>query len=216
MSILVLIISCTIAAYLLGSIPTAIWYGEAYFGFDIRKHGSGNAGATNTFRVLGKRAGTIVLLIDAIKGWIATSLALMMYYGHLIDWSECQNLKLLFGFAAVLGHIFPVFSNFKGGKGVATLLGMVMSVHPEAALVCMVIFFLVFMSFHYVSLGAIIASFSFPVLLLLKTFGKENDLVIVFGFILFLLILITHRKNVVRLFKGQENRIYLRPKKDSV
>lgn len=208
-----IIIAGVIVAYLLGSIPTAIWYGEAYFGVDVRKHGSGNAGATNTFRVLGKRAGTIVLLIDAIKGWMATSLALMMYYGHLIDWADCQNLKLLFGFMAVLGHIFPVFSKFKGGKGVATLLGMVMSVHPEAALVCMMIFFLVFISFHYVSLGAIIASLAFPVLLLLKTFGQENSLVIVFGFLLFGMIVITHRKNIVKLLKGQENKMFLRKKK---
>ena len=109
MSLIVLIIACTIAAYLLGSIPTAIWYGEAYFGVDVRKHGSGNAGATNTFRVLGKRAGTVVLLIDAIKGWIATSIALMLYYAHIIDWADCQNLKLLFGFVAVFGHIFQYF-----------------------------------------------------------------------------------------------------------
>ena len=99
MSLIILIIACTIAAYLLGSIPTAIWYGEAYFGVDVRKHGSGNAGATNTFRVLGKRAGTVVLLIDAIKGWLATSLALMLYYGHLIEWTECQNLKLLINYS---------------------------------------------------------------------------------------------------------------------
>lgn len=213
MSLIVIIVASTIAAYLLGSIPTAIWYGDAYFGVDVRKHGSGNAGATNTFRVLGKRAGTIVLLIDAIKGWIATSIALMLYYVHIIDWADCQNLKLLLGFAAVFGHIFPVFSNFKGGKGVATLLGMVMSVHPEAALVCMVIFFLVFISFHYVSLGAIIASLSFPVLLLLKTFGPENTLVIVFGFSLFGMIVITHRKNIVKIFNGQENKMFLRKKK---
>ncbi len=208
-----LIFACAVVAYLLGSIPTAIWYGEAYFGIDVRKHGSGNAGATNTFRVLGKRAGTVVLLIDALKGWIATSLALMLYYGHLIEWNDCQQLKLVFGFAAVIGHIFPVFSDFKGGKGVATLLGMVMSVHPEAALVCMVIFFVVFLSFNYVSLGAIVASFAFPILLLLKTFGKENDLVIVFGFLLFIMIVVTHRKNIVRLLRGQENRIYLRKRK---
>lgn len=208
-----LIFACAVVAYLLGSIPTAIWYGEAYFGIDVRKHGSGNAGATNTFRVLGKRAGTVVLLIDALKGWIATSLALMLYYGHLIEWDDCQQLKLVFGFAAVIGHIFPVFSDFKGGKGVATLLGMVMSVHPEAALVCMVIFFVVFLSFNYVSLGAIVASFAFPILLLLKTFGKENDLVIVFGFLLFIMIVVTHRKNIVRLLRGQENRIYLRKRK---
>ncbi len=208
-----LIFACAVVAYLLGSIPTAIWYGEAYFGIDVRKHGSGNAGATNTFRVLGKRAGTVVLLIDALKGWIATSLALMLYYGHLIEWDDCQQLKLVFGFAAVIGHIFPVFSDFKGGKGVATLLGMVMSVHPEAALVCMVIFFVVFLSFNYVSLGAIVASFAFPILLLLKTFGKENDLVIIFGFLLFIMIVVTHRKNIVRLLRGQENRIYLRKRK---
>jgi glycerol-3-phosphate acyltransferase PlsY len=96
---------------------------------------------------------------------------------------------------------------------VATLLGMVMSVHPEAALVCMMIFFLVFISFHYVSLGAIIASLAFPILLLLKTFGQENSLVIVFGFLLFGMIVVTHRKNIVKLFKGQENKMFLRKKK---
>lgn len=209
----IVIVCCTVIAYLLGSIPTALWYGEAYFGLDIRKHGSGNAGATNTFRVLGKRAGTIVLLIDAIKGWIATSIAMMLYYSHLIDWNDCETLKLIFGFAAVLGHVFPVFSNFKGGKGVATLLGMVMSVHAEAALVCMVIFFLVFLASNYVSLGSIIASLAFPVLLVLKTFGNENDLNIIFGFALFLMVAVTHRKNIVRLLKGEESRIYFRPKK---
>ncbi|MFC0184647.1 acyl-phosphate glycerol-3-phosphate acyltransferase [Pseudarcicella hirudinis] len=209
----IVIVCCTVIAYLLGSIPTALWYGEAYFGLDIRKHGSGNAGATNTFRVLGKRAGTIVLLIDAIKGWIATSIAMMLYYSHLIDWNDCETLKLIFGFAAVLGHVFPAFSNFKGGKGVATLLGMVMSVHAEAALVCMVIFFLVFLASNYVSLGSIIASLAFPVLLVLKTFGNENDLNIIFGFALFLMVAVTHRKNIVRLLKGEESRIYFRPKK---
>jgi acyl phosphate:glycerol-3-phosphate acyltransferase len=213
MILTLLIIGGTIAAYLLGSIPTGIWYGEAYFGMDIRKHGSGNAGATNTFRVLGKRAGTIVLLIDAIKGWIATSIALMLYYSHLIDWNDCESLKLVFGLSAVVGHIFPIFSKFKGGKGVATLLGMVMSVHAEAALVCMVIFFLVFLASNYVSLGSIIAALSFPMLLVLQAFGQENLLVIIFGFVLFLLIAITHRKNIVRLFQGKESRIYLRPKK---
>ena len=208
-----IIIVCCFAAYLLGSIPTAIWYGEAYFGMDIRKHGSGNAGATNTFRVLGKKAGTVVLFIDAMKGWIATSLSLILYYTNLVDWSDCQTLKLIFGFSAVIGHVFPVFSNFKGGKGVATLLGMVLSVHPEAALVCMLIFFVVFMSFHYVSLGAILASLAFPILLVLKTFGKENGLVIGFGFVLFGMIVITHRKNIIRLMRGEENRIYLKKKK---
>jgi glycerol-3-phosphate acyltransferase PlsY len=125
------------------------------------------------------------------------------------------NIKVGFWFCSGGWTYFPVFSNFKGGKGVATLLGMVMSVHPEAALVCMVIFFVVFMSFHYVSLGAIIASLAFPVLLLLRTFGKENESVIVFGFMLFGMIVITHRKNIVRLMRGQESRIYLRKRKSN-
>ncbi|MFN8357717.1 MAG: glycerol-3-phosphate 1-O-acyltransferase PlsY [Spirosomataceae bacterium] len=203
------IVSCALLAYLLGSVPTAVWYGLAYFGIDIRQHGSGNAGATNTFRVLGKRAGTAVMLIDILKGWTATSLALILYYLQVIDLQGVIACKILFGTMAVVGHIFPVFAHFKGGKGVATLLGMVLSLHPEAALLCIAVFLLVMITFRYVSLASMIAALAFPLSMIFRLFGTESSLTIIFGFVFFLIIVITHQKNIIRLIRGQESRTYL-------
>lgn len=215
----VLLISLTtVLAYLLGSIPTAVWYGQGYFGIDIREHGSGNAGATNTFRVLGKRAGTIVMLVDVLKGCTAAILSTLLWYGDVITNNEILTFKIVFGLVAVIGHLYPVFADFKGGKGVASLLGMVLAIHPEMAAVCIGIFLLVVIASQYVSLGSIMAALAFPVLLLLRIFGeKEPPLLIVFGFIIFLMVVLTHQKNIGRLLRGQENRtvlIRLRKKRD--
>lgn len=201
--------SAFITAYLLGAIPAAIWYGLAYFGVDVRKYGSGNAGATNTFRVLGKRAGTIVLLIDVLKGWTATMLAHILFFLDAIDASQILTFKLILGFLAVVGHLYPVFARFKGGKGVATSLGMILATDPQVASVCIAIFVLVLLASHYVSLSSIVAAFAFPMLLLLGVFGKSSTLLIVFGFVLFAIVVITHKKNIVKLLNGNENRIYL-------
>ncbi len=203
------ICSAIITAYLLGSIPSAIWYGEAYFGIDVRKFGSGNAGATNTFRVLGKRAGTIVLLIDVLKGWTATKLASILFFLEVIQPAQVPTFKLILGFAAVLGHLYPIFVRFKGGKGVATSLGMILAIDPLVASVCIVIFVLVLLVSHYVSLSSIIAAFAFPMMLVLGIFGKASTLLIVFGFILFAVVVITHQKNIVRLLNGNESRVNL-------
>lgn len=198
-----------IGAYLLGSIPTSVWYGIGYFGIDVRQHGSGNAGATNTFRVLGKRAGTIVMLIDVLKGWTATCLALLLFYFNVIDDTQLLTYKIVFGIIAIVGHIFPVFVGFKGGKGVATLLGMVLAVHPELALMSITIFILTLLTSQYVSLSSILATLAFPVLSLLGMFGQPDTLLVVFGFVMFLLVVITHQKNIVRLFNGNESRVKL-------
>ncbi|MCU0341127.1 MAG: glycerol-3-phosphate 1-O-acyltransferase PlsY, partial [Spirosomaceae bacterium] len=147
-----------VTAYLLGSIPSAVWYGEAYFGIDVRKHGSGNAGATNTFRVLGKKAGTMVLLMDIFKGWTATMLAVILYHLSVIEDTQILTFKLLLGAMSVLGHLFSVFVKFKGGKGVATSLGMVLAMNPQVALMCIAIFLVVLIVSHYVSLSSIIAA----------------------------------------------------------
>ncbi|AXE19874.1 acyl-phosphate glycerol 3-phosphate acyltransferase [Runella rosea] len=203
------ICSAIITAYLLGSIPSAIWYGEAYFGIDVRKFGSGNAGATNTFRVLGKRAGTIVLLIDVLKGWTATKLASILFFLEVIQPAQVPTFKLILGFAAVLGHLYPIFVRFKGGKGVATSLGMILAIDPLVASVCIVIFVLVLLVSHYVSLSSIIAAFAFPMMLVLGIFGKASTLLIVFGFLLFAVVVITHQKNIVRLLNGNESRVNL-------
>lgn len=204
-----LILAGALLAYLLGSVPTAVWYGLAFSGIDIRTKGSGNAGATNTFRVLGKRAGIIVLLIDVLKGWLAANLALMMNYAGLITTEERLPLKMLFGVIAVLGHLFPVFARFRGGKGVATLLGVMMSIHPEAAGTCIGVFLLILLLTGYVSLSSMVAALAFPLMLGFNLFGKEKLLLIVFGAALALLIVYTHHKNIYRLLRGQENRVGL-------
>lgn len=201
-----LIAVLAVVAYLIGSICSAVWLGKAYYGIDIRKHGSGNSGATNTFRVLGKKPGTIVMLIDIFKGWAATSLAGLLVIFDAISVSNLVVFQLLFGGLAVVGHIFPVYERFKGGKGVATLLGMMLAIQPEVALVCMVIFIIVLFTSRYVSLGSMIAALAFPVLLLLPRFHPENPILIIFGFILFAVVVLTHRKNINRLIAGEESK----------
>lgn len=198
-----------IGAYLLGSIPTSVWYGIGYFGVDVREHGSGNAGASNTFRILGKRAGTIVMLIDVLKGWTATCLALLLYYFNVIGQEELLTYKIIFGIVAIVGHIFPIFVKFKGGKGIATLLGMVLAVHGELALVCITIFIFTLLTSHVVSLSSMLATLAFPVVSLLGFFGPPEPLLVVFGFVMFILVVLTHQKNIARMLKGNENRVNL-------
>ncbi|WP_018479882.1 glycerol-3-phosphate 1-O-acyltransferase PlsY [Pontibacter roseus] len=195
-----------LAAYLIGSISTAVWIGKAYYGMDIRQHGSGNSGATNTFRVLGKKPGTIVMLIDIFKGWVATSLAGLLVIFNAVEADDLIIYKLIMGALAVLGHIFPVYERFKGGKGVATLLGMMLAIHLEVALMCMVIFVIVLFTSRYVSLGSMIAALAFPILLLLPRFHPDNPILIVFGFVLFAVVALTHRKNINRLLQGEESK----------
>lgn len=200
-------------AYLLGSIPTSIWIGKSLQGIDIRMHGSKNAGATNTFRVLGKKAGWTVLMIDILKGTLAANLPHFFpesFFGGYKD--EFLILQLVAGFSAVFGHVFPVFAQFRGGKGVATSLGIVLGINPPAAAVCLSIFLLVFITSRYVSLGAITAALCFPVV---SYFFIHNDtrIMIVFTVILGVLVIWAHRKNIERLLKGTENRMNLFSKK---
>ena len=205
-----LFVAALLLAYLLGSIPTAYWYGKTFFNIDIREHGSGNAGATNTFRVLGKRAGTVVMLVDVLKGFAAASLAQLLRKTGTLTESEWLGCALLFGFIAVIGHLYPIFAQFKGGKGVATLLGMVLAIRPEAAVVCIGVWLLVVIASQYVSLGSLLAALAFPILLLLRAFGQpENPILIGFGFLVFLMVAITHKKNIGRLIQGNESRTVL-------
>ncbi|WPP48082.1 glycerol-3-phosphate 1-O-acyltransferase PlsY [Catalinimonas niigatensis] len=208
------IITSVIVAYLLGSIPSAVWYGLRFHNTDVRKHGSGNAGATNTFRVLGKRAGTIVMLVDILKGLSATMLAFFLIRMQAIDHGQLIEYKLLLGVVAVIGHVFPLYTNFKGGKGVATLLGMVVSVQPLVALSCILIFLLTLTFSKYVSLSSLLATLAFPLLLMVPPFKTDEPILIFFGFLMFIVLAITHKKNIRRLLSGDENRTYLWAKKD--
>lgn len=211
---ILLFITLGLLAYMIGSIPTAVWYGRFFHGIDVREHGSMNAGATNTFRVLGKKAGAIVFGIDVLKGFLATSLAVFLYnYDRIWDY-EVAEFKILYGILAVLGHIYPVFAKFKGGKGVATSLGLGLCMFPEVAFICLCIFFIILAVSHYVSLGSILATLAFPLLMFTRWFKPDDYLLIIFGFVAFALVLYTHRKNIVRLLNGNENKIYLISKKD--
>lgn len=210
------LVGIVVLAYIFGSIPSAVWFGGAFYGIDVREYGSGNAGATNTFRVLGSRAGAIVMFVDILKGWTATNLP------YLLDSSivgmpnspQFVNFQLALGVIAVLGHLFPVFAGFRGGKGVATLFGMVVAIHPPAALCCVTVFVLTLLISHYVSLSSILAGFTFPFSIAF-VFHTSIPSVLLYGIAICALILVTHQKNIERLLKGHESKIYFFKKKES-
>lgn len=201
-------LSALVAAYLFGSIPTAVWIGQAFYGIDVREYGSGNAGATNTFRVLGKNAGIAVMLLDIFKGWTATNLAYLIGLSVTGPQHSVQfvNYQLALGIIAVMGHLFPVFAGFRGGKGIATLFGMILAVHSMAALVCVLVFVSVLLISKYVSLSSIAAGFSFP-LSVIFLFHSPLRSIVVYGMCICILILVTHQKNIERLLKGKEAKV---------
>ncbi|MBF9236457.1 glycerol-3-phosphate 1-O-acyltransferase PlsY [Hymenobacter sp. BT683] len=205
------IVLALLAAYLLGSIPTALWVGRRFFGLaDIREHGSGNAGATNTFRVLGPKAGTAVLLVDALKGFVAAYFLPMwlVAQGAIAPEHELY-FKLACGVLAIVGHIFPVFAQFRGGKGVATVLGMMLGVAPATVGVCMLVFIVMLLLFRYVSLASMTAGLTFALLQLLPQFRPAQPFMVYVGFVLAVLLIYTHRANIGRLRSGTESRVPL-------
>ncbi|RFZ90517.1 glycerol-3-phosphate 1-O-acyltransferase [Mucilaginibacter conchicola] len=207
-------ISALILAYLFGSIPTAVWIGQAFYNIDVREYGSGNAGATNTFRVLGKKAGIPVMLLDILKGWTATNLAYMVGVSTTGAFHSIAfvNLQLALGVAAVMGHLFPVFAGFRGGKGIATLFGMILAINLPAALLCVSVFIVTLLITRYVSLSSILAGFIYPigVTFIFPVYVKS---VIIYGMCIFILVLVTHQKNIERLLKGKESKVNLFKKK---
>lgn len=190
----------------MGSIPTAVWLGKRFYGIDVREFGSGNAGATNTFRVLGKKAGIPVLAIDILKGTFAVLLAFLSPY-HF-DTNPFVNFQLALGIAALIGHVFPVFAGFRGGKGVATILGIVICLTPVTSALVLIVFLSILISTRYVSLSSILAGISYPILLnfVLK---NENQTLLTFSVFVAILLVITHKKNISRLLKRQESRVNL-------
>jgi len=207
------------AAYLLGSIPSAVWIGKSFYNIDVREHGSGNAGATNTFRVLGKKPGTIVLLMDILKGYLACTLVYLFASVYTdFDWNAYRivNIQLMLGASAVIGHLLPIFAGFKGGKGIATLAGMIIALNPLAAACAIGIFLIVLLTTRFVSVGSMIGGVSIPVLFV-SVFGKSmpefrQPSVIIFTIAIAVLVVITHRKNINRLIHGNENKAKLFPR----
>ncbi len=195
-----------LAAYLLGSIPSAVWVGKLFFGVDVRDHGSKNAGATNTFRVLGKKAGFPVLFMDIFKGWGAVTL-LSSFCAYDAGTNQFVNFQLAVGMSAVFGHIYPIYARFKGGKGVATLLGIIVAIHAEAAGIAFGVFLITFLISKYVSLGAIMAALAFPFIVIFIFKSQDTPSLIYFSIVMSLLVLYTHRANIDRLLKKEENKM---------
>ena len=191
-----------IVAYILGSIPNALWIGKVFKGIDVREHGSKNTGSTNAARVLGAKLGILTLILDISKGVIPTLIATMLL--------DSSISVILVGICAILGHSFSIFMKFKGGKAVATTVGVFIVLVPGAILLVAVIFFLVFGITRYVSLSSMIGAISLPIWIIL--FYKNIPLTI-FGIIIAILIIVRHKSNIQRLLNGTESKFSINKKK---
>jgi len=194
-----------VLAYLLGSIPAAVWIGKSFHNIDVRDHGSGNAGTTNVIRVLGWKTGIPVLLVDVAKGLLASMLPVFF---NLADKGSglITNLQILAGVTAIIGHIFPVFAGFRGGKGVATVFGVLLALQPLLTISCLVVFFIVIMLTGIVSVSSMSAGVSFPILLFLF-FNPSSVIFKIFSVLVAIALIVTHRKNIGRLLRGEEKKL---------
>ena len=204
------IISAVILAYLLGSIPFAVWTGLLFFKKDVRKEGSGNAGTTNVIRVLGWKAGIPVFLLDVMKGWMAVSIT-MFFPEQVLAGDHIYYLGVILAVAVVMGHIYPVFAGFKGGKGIATLLGVGIALYPFSGLAALGVFFIVFFLSGYVSLSSIISCISFPFLSFFL-FGNTELPLLILSVAVAVFVPLMHTKNIRRLISGTESRFLYKRK----
>jgi len=191
-----------VSAYLIGSVSFSYLAGRLLRGIDLRQHGSGNLGASNTFRVLGRGPGVMVLALDTLKGYLALALAGYLSFGNL-------TVEVLAGLAVILGHIFTLFHGFRGGKGVATGLGVFLYLVPQGVLAALVVFLAVFLSSGYVSLGSITAALTLPLVLFIQRyiFGRSiPGLILAFATLTAFVIIFKHASNIRRLLAGTENR----------
>lgn len=195
-------------SYITGSIPTSIILGKIVKGIDIREHGSGNAGGTNVFRVLGWKPALVVVVIDIFKGWLPPAIyATILFQGQPI--TNIGIVQILCGFATVLGHTYTIFAGFRGGKGIGTLAGMLLALFPIALPLCIIVFIITLILTGYVSLSSILATVALPIILLvLPIFGiqQSTSSLLIFALLVPLFAIFTHRSNIVRLRDGTENR----------
>jgi len=200
-----------VLAYLMGSFSSAVWIGKWFYNTDVRTQGSGNAGATNTIRVLGARAGIVVMIIDIVKAWGAVMLA-PFFAQNSLNSSQLIDYQIVLGALAVLGHVFPLFTGFKGGKGVASLVGVIIALYsPYIFLIVLGWFAMVFIVTRYVSLASITASILFSVLAIF-VFHEQNVYLIILASFIAVFIPLTHHKNIRRLIKGEESKLTFRKK----
>ncbi|MDX1699913.1 MAG: glycerol-3-phosphate 1-O-acyltransferase PlsY [Melioribacteraceae bacterium] len=212
-----------ILSYLVGSIPVSIIMTKIIKGVDVRDFGSGNAGGTNASRVLGKKYGVLIILLDALKGVIAVVLISRLYFGsfpfpNTTPFDDFTLVQIIAGVAAIIGHIWTIFAGFKGGKGIATGLGVLVSIVTIDLLVALGIFLAVMFISKYISLASITAAISVPVTMIVREniFGVEipsYHTILPFVIGIALLVIYTHRSNVERLLRGSENKISLSKKK---
>jgi acyl phosphate:glycerol-3-phosphate acyltransferase len=187
-------------AYLAGSIPTGLWMGRWLLGIDLREHGSGNLGATNAFRILGRKIGAAVLILDVLKGLLP-----VIFLPRVLGLSSTPGTELLIGGAAIAGHIFSMFVSFKGGKGVATALGVFLAVATTPMLIVLAIGVVIIVITGYVSLASITGAVLLPILIY---FSSLSPIVLVVSCIISIMVIVRHRTNIKRLYLGGENRIY--------
>ncbi len=195
-----------LVSYLLGSIPTSVWVGKWFFNKDIREEGSGNAGATNTFRVLGSWAAIPVMVVDVLKG-VAAVLMIGYFVPDGLSNNQLIYIQITAGFCAVIGHALPVFAGFRGGKGVATLFGVGIVLYPLAVWVAVGVFVLVLVMTAYVSLGSMIGALVFSISALF-IFPSNHLGLMLLAIVVSIFIIWTHRTNIGRLWKGEENRLW--------
>ncbi len=200
------VLSAFIIAYLLGSVPTAVWAGKIFRGIDLREHGSGNAGAANAIRILGWKIGVPVLSIDMAKGWLAAMLPVLFNLAEN-ETSLSTNLQIGTGVTAIIGHILPVFARFRGGKGVATASGVLLAIHPLLTLACLGIFLVVLLSSRIMSVASLSAGIAFPILLFF-IFDTPSPLFRIFSITIALALIFTHRNNIRRLVRGEEKKLF--------
>jgi glycerol-3-phosphate acyltransferase PlsY len=220
-----LLATIVILSYLIGSIPTSIIVSKLTKGIDIREHGSGNAGGTNVMRVLGWKHGLLVILLDTLKGVLAVVVVARLHYGSIpfqnaTPFDDFTLVQVIAGISAVIGHIWTVFAGFKGGKGIATALGVLVMIITVDMLVAVGIFVLVVTISRYVSLGSIVGAISVPLTLVVR----ENlfdagipgyNMLLPFVIFLAMLVIFTHRKNVIRLLNGNESKVSFKKKTKS-
>ena len=200
-----------VISYILGSVPNALWIGKVFKGIDIREHGSRNTGSTNAARVLGAKLGILTLILDVSKGLVPTLIAILLRVDFFQNLTKILNFDyVLVGICAILGHVFSMFMNFKGGKAVATTLGVFLILVPKAILFAAIVFFVVFAISRYVSLSSVLAAISLPIFIY---FLYQQTIYVILGILIAILIAVKHRSNIERLKNGTESKFSLKNKK---